>query len=113
MLSASEILDRFDGDAELAAAVIDAFLEEVPRLMSDIGDAIARGDAPALRRAAHTVKGSIGHFSAGGQDLAAKLEGAGSSAEIAAAARTCSALEAELARLKPLLETIRRDLNAD
>jgi HPt (histidine-containing phosphotransfer) domain-containing protein len=55
---------RLSGDRELLGELIGLFLDECPKLMATIRQAAADGDAPALRLAAHTLKGSVGNFAA-------------------------------------------------
>lgn len=40
--------------------VIQIFIEDVPRQLTGIDEALAAGDAPTLRRLAHSLKGSSG-----------------------------------------------------
>jgi CheY-like chemotaxis protein len=47
------------GDRELLSEIIDAFLEECPRLTAALDAAIASGDAASARRAAHTLRGGL------------------------------------------------------
>jgi CheY-like chemotaxis protein/HPt (histidine-containing phosphotransfer) domain-containing protein len=56
----ARFLGRLDGDELLGAEVVGMFLEECPKLMEGIRQAVARHDASALERAAHTLKGPLG-----------------------------------------------------
>ena len=40
------------------------FLNQCPKLLGEVHDSVVRGDAPALERAAHTLKASVGSFGA-------------------------------------------------
>jgi HPt (histidine-containing phosphotransfer) domain-containing protein len=42
----------------IVAEMIDCYLEDAPELLSAIAQAVAQGDAIALRQAAHTLKSS-------------------------------------------------------
>ena len=53
-----------DGDQELLRRMAQLFLGQCPKLLGAIRDAVVRGDAPALERAAHTLKASVGSFGA-------------------------------------------------
>ncbi|MFA5353838.1 MAG: response regulator, partial [Thermodesulfovibrionales bacterium] len=53
-----------DGDREFFAEVVGIFLEDCPKLMGEIHNALKEGSAAALGRAAHTLKGSAGNFGA-------------------------------------------------
>ncbi|MCA9166606.1 MAG: response regulator [Planctomycetales bacterium] len=55
-------LDSVEGDVELLSDVIQVFLEERPGLLRSLLESIAAADAPTLRRAAHTIKGSTRIF---------------------------------------------------
>ena len=71
-------LDVVAGDRLLLVEVVDAFLQEAPQQMSAVEEAIRGRDAATLRRAAHTLKGSLRYFGAqAAYDLALALEMAG------------------------------------
>ncbi|NUQ62211.1 MAG: response regulator [Pirellulales bacterium] len=57
-------LDAFRGDSELFHVVAEAFVEEAPRLLAAIHQAIETGNEAELKRAAHTLKGSLRHIAA-------------------------------------------------
>ena len=59
-------LERMDGDVELLKELVGLFLDECPQRMAEIREALTRRDATKLRQAAHTLKGSVGNFGAGG-----------------------------------------------
>ena len=50
------------GDRPLLDSVIEAVLEEGPQLLEQLNQAIAEQDCPIVRRAAHTIKGSMRTF---------------------------------------------------
>ena len=109
--NADEIFDKtaalegIDGDVELLMELAGAFLEEYPKLLSEIREAIARDDSTALMHAAHTLKGSVGIFAANiAFEAALKLETMGRAEDLANAEEAYAALEEELKRLKPALE---------
>jgi HPt (histidine-containing phosphotransfer) domain-containing protein len=52
-------LRSMGGDRELLNEIIDAFLDDCPRLTAALTAAILRGDVAAARRAAHTLKGNL------------------------------------------------------
>jgi PAS domain S-box-containing protein len=56
--------DAVHGDERLLGEVCRALLEESPRLLAAMRQAIETGDGEALRRAAHTIKSSAGYFGA-------------------------------------------------
>ncbi len=59
-----DFLERMDGDAELLKEVIGIFLEDAPNLLSALGSAVRTGDAEAMEKAAHTLKGAAANISA-------------------------------------------------
>lgn len=71
-------LEYVGGDREMLCEVLTALLEEWPRCLKQVEQAIQEANAPLLRRAAHTIKGDLRLF---GQtricDLTQKLEAIG------------------------------------
>ena len=67
-----EALARVDGDEQLMQELIEVFFEEYPVLVDQMKQAIDQGDAAALQRAAHTLKGSVAVL--GAQALAGAAE---------------------------------------
>ena len=51
-------------DAGLVAALIEVFEEDRASLFATLDDAVANGEAEAIARAAHTIKGALGVFAA-------------------------------------------------
>jgi HPt (histidine-containing phosphotransfer) domain-containing protein len=81
------------------------FLEECPKLMGSIREAIANRDAEALRRASHTLKGSSRVFDAGHvAAVAQRMEDMGSKAELEATQPTLETLAHEVNRLMSALQ---------
>jgi HPt (histidine-containing phosphotransfer) domain-containing protein len=56
------MIERLGGDEELARQLVELFIGECPRMMSEVRDSVANGDADQVRRAAHAFKGSVGNF---------------------------------------------------
>jgi protein-histidine pros-kinase len=79
---------------------------EYPRCVADIQKALEAGDAGALSRAAHALKGAIGLFSALGYDAARRLELIGHQGDLGDAPAAVRLLETELARLLPLVRQL-------
>lgn len=52
-------LKRMGDDVELMEQIIQIFLEDAPGLIHAAREALARGDAPEVRRAAHSLKGMM------------------------------------------------------
>jgi two-component system, sensor histidine kinase and response regulator len=52
------LLEMVGGDSEFVDELVDAWLADTPGQLQAMRDAVAAGDAAALVRPAHTVKGS-------------------------------------------------------
>jgi HPt (histidine-containing phosphotransfer) domain-containing protein len=55
---------RVGGDEELLKEIADIFIEDYPKVLSEIRAAIDGGDAKRLEVSAHTLKGSVANFGA-------------------------------------------------
>ncbi|MFN0021255.1 MAG: ATP-binding protein [Pirellulaceae bacterium] len=98
-------LRHTSGDVELMQTVIGVFLQDFPRLLAEISQAIAGGDAVRMRRAGHTLKGSCGLFQAeSAYQAAAEIEKLGCAEDFAEAASALAALTTQLNLLRPHLE---------
>jgi CheY-like chemotaxis protein len=88
------------GDAELLGEMVKIFLEDCPRRITAIQDAIVRQDAHALYKHAHALKGMTGMLCARQAEAAAVcLERIGREARWADADRAYEVLRAETKRL--------------
>jgi HPt (histidine-containing phosphotransfer) domain-containing protein len=59
-----QALDALEGNRELLGELVDIYREECPKLRAEIAASLQSGDLPRLRRAAHTLKGALGHLAA-------------------------------------------------
>jgi two-component system sensor histidine kinase/response regulator len=102
-------------DEALLRDVVEAFLEEAPQLLGQIRKAIDEADQAVLLRAAHTIKGSLRFFGAHvGYEHAFRLETMGRRGELEDAAETLAILEAQWARITPvLLDFVGRSNNSE
>ena len=101
-----ESLCAVGGDRRILETLAQTAIEELPRLLAAIGDAIQRGDAAALRLAAHTLKGSLRCFgNTRAHDDAARLEQMARENDFAEGRPVLSVLEEEIAAL---LQSLRR-----
>jgi CheY-like chemotaxis protein/HPt (histidine-containing phosphotransfer) domain-containing protein len=99
-------LSSVDSDRGLLKDIIDAFLDECPRLLNDVEQSIRGGDAATLRRVAHTIKGATRTFGANSAgELAESLETMGRCGELANA-------EPMFSRLKQRLDELSSELVA-
>ena len=103
----SELLARFDGDAELLKELPGIFLQECPKMLNDIREALRTGDPKGVEHAAHTLKGSVGNFVlVGPRETAQRVESLGKSGQLAGAEEIVRALEQQLA---PFNQTLLRN----
>ncbi|MFH1265658.1 MAG: response regulator [Planctomycetota bacterium] len=99
-----EALRAVKGDHDLLKIVVETVIEETPRLLAAIRQAIADGDPAALRLAAHTLKGSIRYFGqSAAYQQAYRLEEIGRDGPLEDAGGPLLMLEGEIARLIPIL----------
>jgi two-component system, sensor histidine kinase and response regulator len=95
-----ELLKRVDGDSALLAEIVDLFVQDAPRQIGEIRNAIEQGDTTRLYNAAHTLKGSAGNFGAERVTLVAeRLEVRAKEHDLRTAAQVLVTLEAEIDRL--------------
>lgn len=108
ILDLNAALSRVDGDRELLVEMADLFLDEYPRLLSTLRDAVAHGNAPTAAYAAHTLKGSVANFAAMPAFTAAqRIERIARQGDLAQAHAAFADLEAQLTRLKPVLTNLK------
>jgi len=65
------LLARLEGNRQLLGELVGLFRAELPRMLGDIAQCVAAGDALGLERAAHALKGAVGSF--GGRAAFAEL----------------------------------------
>jgi HPt (histidine-containing phosphotransfer) domain-containing protein len=100
-------LARVGGDAELLREIASLFLEDYPKVMADLRDAAARGDASGVERTAHSLKGSVANFGAKNvMETALKIEHFGRNKQLAGVAPLLQTLELELAAIHPELAAL-------
>jgi len=96
----AEALARIGDDTELLQELCQIFLEESPKLMLKLQQAMAAGDSDAVMRAAHSLKGESSYLGAGGTSQAARqLEEMGRNQDLSRASEVVAVLEQELKRL--------------
>jgi CheY-like chemotaxis protein len=90
------------------------FLEELPGYMAQIRESIAAGDARALRRAAHGLKGAVGNFRAHrAYEAAYHLENLGKDGELDKATAGLSILEGEVNALAHEMKTVLKKMASE
>ena len=94
------LLAGVDGDRDLLRQMVRVFLTDYPQRAAEIKKAVRRGDAVAVERAAHTLKGALGNFAANSAIAAAQeLETMAKRGDLDAAGDACATLDSELALL--------------
>ena len=96
----AEALARIEGDEELLHEMCQIFLENSPKLLRKLRQAVAAGDADAVMRAAHSLKGESSYLQASGTSNAARqLEEMGRKQNLSGAGDTLAVLERQVAGL--------------
>jgi HPt (histidine-containing phosphotransfer) domain-containing protein len=97
-------LRRVMGDEELAAAVLDGFRDDLPRLFARLDEALKAGDAEKATLAAHTIKGSSANVGAEAlRQAATRVEEAARNRELAGIEKHLASLAREYTRLTEVL----------
>ena len=106
-LDRSLALSRVGGDAELLKEIAQLFIAEYPRVLNELHEAMARGDARLVERTAHGLKGSVANFGAPAAVEAARMiEAMGRAQQLAEVSQVVRTLELALAALRPELESL-------
>jgi signal transduction histidine kinase/DNA-binding response OmpR family regulator/HPt (histidine-containing phosphotransfer) domain-containing protein len=92
------------GDPDLRRELTELFLDESPRLLTQLSEAVTARDAPTAARLAHGLKGSAATVgAAAARDAAQRLEEAGTAADWDAIHRGLPMLRLEMGRLADAL----------
>jgi HPt (histidine-containing phosphotransfer) domain-containing protein len=111
VLDPAGALERVDGDRELLGEIIGLFQQDIDTLMEELEAAVRSKDPEAIMRTAHRLKGSVATFAARPATAAAlHLETMGREGNIADADAAFADLKTELARLQPVLESLRLEV---
>lgn len=95
------------GDDAFLVEVIQAFLDDSPQHVQAIQASYAAGDAPAMMRAAHSLKGSCGNFGAARlHTLCAELEQRGRADQLAGLSVLVDRVAVEYAMLAEQLRAL-------
>ena len=101
----NELLERIDNDWEFLAETVEMLAKDGRALMAEIRDAAASGDAAAVGRAAHTLKGMISNFCSPAAHAAAlAVEQIGKSGDLSPVAPAAETLAKSLSALISDLE---------
>jgi PAS domain S-box-containing protein len=100
-------LGRVGGDLPLLREVAGLFLEEYPRQLQALREAVFERDPRAIERQAHSIKGSVSNFGADEAYAAGQaLEAQGRAGDILNVDAALARFEAALERLRPELEAL-------
>jgi len=111
-LDRAAVLARLDGDEELLAELAGLFIQESPKRLWAIQQAIEQDDAQGLERAAHALKGSVGNFVIPTAVRAAQtLETMGREGNLAAADTAYAVLQEEIAGLVQVLQRLESEVH--
>lgn len=106
-LDETALLAGVDGDRRILRELVRLFLSDYPKRLADMREAVRRGDAGLLEKAAHALKGSVGNFGAKSAiAVAQQLESLASKGNLDIAPDLCVTLESELALLSEELRKL-------
>jgi two-component system, sensor histidine kinase and response regulator len=107
VIDRTELLDRVGGDMGLLRRMVDVFVKEYPKRLSEIGKAVEVGDAARLEKAAHTLHGTLASFAAAAaKNAARKLEEMARSEDLTHAHDAVLKLEEEIIIAREALVSI-------
>lgn len=114
LMDVGSTLKRLGNDVDLFNQIIQIYLEDSPELFASARRAVAEGDAPGLRRAAHSLKGLAATMSAANAVAAAfHLEQLGAAGELDDAPGPLKQLELRLAELNAALQAYHEQVQAN
>jgi HPt (histidine-containing phosphotransfer) domain-containing protein len=101
-LNMDNVLESLGGDPDLLRDVLGILLDELPRHMASLRQAIASGNAEGIEHLAHSIKGELGYLSLPEVSRSAsELEASGREANIAISASLYETLEAGVTEVLP------------
>ena len=87
------------GEPDVLAEILQLFLDEVPKKLRALQDAVERADAPEAARVAHSLKGSSGNIGAGDMmDVCRRIDDLARTGDLAAVAPLLASLTSEYHR---------------
>jgi HPt (histidine-containing phosphotransfer) domain-containing protein len=99
------VMQRLEGDRELAKVVMEVFLDDLPRQLECLRDLVASGDAQGTGRQAHSIKGAAANV--GGERMrrvAMEMERAADAGNLTGVKTRMDKLQAEFRLLKDALQ---------
>jgi signal transduction histidine kinase/CheY-like chemotaxis protein/integral membrane sensor domain MASE1 len=107
---ARKFLERIGNDESLLREVTDIFLEETPKLLARLREAVTAQAAEIVERTAHSLKGELAYFGSSAAHFARELERIGRERDLAEAAGLLASLETEVTSL---MAAVRRDVRGE
>jgi PAS domain S-box-containing protein len=102
---AGELINRLMGDEELARTILAGFLEDIPKQIAALKGYLAVGDAPAVHRQGHTIKGAAAAVGGGMlREAALKIEQAGKAGDLNRAALILPSVKEQFRILKEIIK---------
>jgi HPt (histidine-containing phosphotransfer) domain-containing protein len=105
-----EVLERLrrlqgEDDPDIVAELTGMFLKDARSRLEAVEEALQKGDAPAVERAGHALKGGSGSMGAKGMSgLCAQLEDVGASGDLSRSLVLLGRIREELGRVELALE---------
>ena len=110
VINKDEVMERVGGDVELLMEIVEIFIGDYPRLMSNIKNAITQSDSKGLERNAHALKGSVSNFAAASvYNIALGLEVMGRNNNMSGADEVYTGLEREIEQLICAFDLLRKE----
>ncbi|HLE69858.1 MAG TPA: response regulator, partial [Vicinamibacteria bacterium] len=107
VLNSEMLLERVDGDRELAKELVKVFFQEAPNLLRAIREGLQAADAGSVGKAAHRLKGTLSTLGADAAvEPARRLEVLSWERNLELAKGALHELETELGRLEPELTSL-------
>jgi two-component system, sensor histidine kinase and response regulator len=107
IINRAELLARVGGDHEFLAEVVQLFLNDCPKQLAELSEAVSKQDAVKIQRLAHAVKGQVSNLASETATVAAmRLELMGKEGNIPGAREQLSLLEGSIEQLKIALTEI-------
>lgn len=98
--NAAQTLERLGGDEKLLQDVVEMFLEDGPKQMASLQNAIAEGNAKDIERVSHTLKGELGYLGISAVlQIAGELEEMGRKHKLQHAAKLFARFETEISEV--------------
>jgi PAS domain S-box-containing protein len=94
-------LAEVEGDRKVLLKLIGRFLDQYPKVLSEIRSSVSQRDSAMLERSSHKLKGSVSHFGArNAYEAARRLEEMGRNGDLVGAEQATVVLETEICRLQ-------------